>query len=111
MSTHQGRDLREAANGELAARLSPRYLDEHCVLPLGIDADGALSTAVGGPLDPTVTDELARVFGRRLRLVEMPVAEIQAAILSAPREPAAEAGDALDGAADGVEDLRALANQ
>ena len=83
MSATQGRDLREAANGPLAARLSPRYLDEHCVLPLGIDADGALATAVGGPLDSTVSDELARLFGRPLRLVQLPAGEIQAAILSA----------------------------
>jgi type II secretory ATPase GspE/PulE/Tfp pilus assembly ATPase PilB-like protein len=89
VSSTQGRDLREAANGPLASRLSPRYLDEHCVLPLGIDPDGALATAIGGPLDPTVSDELARLFGRRLRLIEMPAGEIQAAILSAQRQPAA----------------------
>jgi type II secretory ATPase GspE/PulE/Tfp pilus assembly ATPase PilB-like protein len=104
-------DLRAAAGGPLAQRLSPRYLDEHCVLPLGVEADGALAAAAAGPLDPTVTDELARVFGRRIRLVEMPAAEIQAAILSAPREPPAEANGGAGAAADGVEDLRALANQ
>jgi general secretion pathway protein E len=111
-TAHPATDLRAAAGGPLAQRLSPRYLDEHCVLPLGVDADGALSTAVGGPLDPTVTDELVRVFGRRLRLIEMAAAEIQSAILSAPREPAAEmGGDAPETFAEGVEDLRALANQ
>ncbi len=115
MSTNQGRDLREAANGPLALRLSPRYLDEHCVLPLGIDADGALATAVGGPLDPTVSDELSRLFGRRLRLVEMPAGEIQAAILSAQRD----LGDAEDDAdlvvtaeqTEPIDDLRAGASQ
>ncbi|MCI0433743.1 MAG: GspE/PulE family protein [Gemmatimonadetes bacterium] len=117
MSANQGRDLRQAAAGPLAARLSARYLDEHCLLPLGIDADGALMTAVGGPLDPTVSDELARLFGRRLRLIEMPAGEIQAAILSvrreagtAPGRPAAK-GDLPAGDGEGVEDLRALANQ
>ena len=94
LSTHQGRDLREAANGPLAARLSPRYLEEHCVLPLSIDADGTLATAVGGPLDPTVADELSRLFGRPLRLVELPAGEIQAAILSTQRENANQNGNA-----------------
>ena len=117
MSANQGRDLREAASGPLALRLSPRYLDEHCVLPLGIDADGALATAVGGELDPTVSDELSRVYGRRLRLVPMPAGEIQGAILSAQRETAGGddemAPDLLvngeGGGATG--DLHALANQ
>jgi type II secretory ATPase GspE/PulE/Tfp pilus assembly ATPase PilB-like protein len=107
-------DLRAAAAGGLALRLSPRYLEEHCVLPLRVDADGALAAAVGGPLDPTVTDELARVFGRRLRLIELPATDIQAAILSAPREWSDERsarGTSSAPVANGVEDLRALANQ
>jgi len=114
MSAPKGRDLREAANGELAARLSPRYLDEYCLLPLGIDADGLLATAVGGPLDPTVTDELARLFGRKLRLIEMPAAEIQAAILSARRGGAGEESQADAPAHDLPEtatDLQALASE
>ncbi|MBM4184957.1 MAG: type II/IV secretion system protein [Gemmatimonadetes bacterium] len=118
MSADSGRDLREAANGPLAARLSTRYLDEHCVLPLGIDADGALATAVGGPLDPTVSDELVRLFGRRLRVIEMPAGEIQAATLSAQREADAASGDGLvtpnapnGDEGDALDDLRALASQ
>ena len=105
-------DLRAAARGPLAVRLAPGYLDQHGVLPLAIEPDGALATAAAGPLDPTVTDELARVFGRRVRVVEMPAAEIQAAILSAPR--AAPSGTDLGGAAaapEGVEDLRARASE
>jgi type II secretory ATPase GspE/PulE/Tfp pilus assembly ATPase PilB-like protein len=115
VATHQpGRDLREAANGSLAQRLSSRYLDEHCVLPLGIEADGALATAVGGPLDPTVSDELVRVFGRPLRLIEMPAGEIQAAILAAQREAEPEPGESFNGSAPeegALDDLRALASQ
>jgi len=117
VSANQGRDLRQAASGPLALRLSPCYLDEHCVLPLGMDPDGALAVAVGGPLDVTVSDELTRVFGRRLRLIEMPAGEIQAAILSAQREAnSAEGNGAADPAAgdaegDAIDDLRALANQ
>jgi type II secretory ATPase GspE/PulE/Tfp pilus assembly ATPase PilB-like protein len=108
-----GRDLREAANGPLARRLSSRYLDEHCVLPLAVEADGALATAVGGPLDPTVSDELVRVFGRALRLVEMPAGEIQAAILAAQQDSTPEVGEATNGAGaeGGLDDLRELASQ
>ena len=106
-------DLRAAAASELAQRLSPRYLDEHCLLPLGIADDGALVTAVGHPLDATVTDELARLYRRPLKLVERPAAEIQAAILAArraePEEPVVERiGD--DESAP-LDDLRALATQ
>ena len=112
MSATPARDLRAAASGPLAMELSPRYLDEHCLIPLGIDPDGALATAVGGEIDPTVSDELIRLFGRPLRLVEMHAGEIQAAILAADR------GEGANGAAaspepdgDALGDLRALANQ
>jgi len=110
-------DLRTAAAGELALRLSPRYLDEHCLLPLGIGDDGALITAVGRPLDPTVTDELARLYRRPLRLVQHPAAEIQAAVFAARRSDSeavaadpdlATASHAVDAPLD---DLRALATQ
>jgi type II secretory ATPase GspE/PulE/Tfp pilus assembly ATPase PilB-like protein len=110
-------DLRTAAAGELALRLSPRYLDEHCLLPLGVADDGALITAVGRPLDPTVTDELSRLFRRPLRLVPHPAAEIQAAVLAARRTDAAQvtAEPELAAASNGVDapldDLRALATQ
>jgi general secretion pathway protein E len=106
-------DLRTAAASELAQRLSPRYLDEHCLLPLGIAEDGALVTAVGRPLDATVTDELARLYRRRLKLVERPAAEIQAAILAArraePEESIVERVGDDDSAP--LDDLRALATQ
>src|SRR5207248_10143044 len=96
--------------------LSPRYLEEHCLLPLGIDGDGALALAAGGTLDDTVRDELARLYGRPLRIVEAPEGEIRAAILGAHREVAAPPngsgaatlGDRADETSD---DLRALASQ
>jgi type II secretory ATPase GspE/PulE/Tfp pilus assembly ATPase PilB-like protein len=109
--------LREAAAGSLAGMLSPRYMDEHRLLPLAVDPDGALAVAVGGALDPTVSDELVRVFGRPLRLVEAPAGEIQAAILSVRRQSPAPGGEPEAGPAaandDGAapDDLRALANQ
>jgi general secretion pathway protein E len=105
MNEYQAKDLREAANGPLAARLSPRYLDEHCLLPLAIDAEGAVATAVAGAIDATVRDELVRVFGRPLRLIEMPAGEIQAALLAANRLPAVTNGNAAP------DDVHALANQ
>jgi general secretion pathway protein E len=110
-------DLREAALAPLAQRLSSRYLDEHCLLPLGVDESGALATAVGGPVDETVTDELRRVYQRPIRLVEMPAGEIQAAILAARRDASTADGDAIAEVASGadgdepLDDLRALASQ
>jgi len=109
-------DLRAAATGELALRLSPRYLDEHCLLPLGVGDDGALITAVGRPLDPTVTDELSRLYRRPLRLVQHPAAEIQAAVLAARRGDAESLSAEPDatptnGADAPLDDLRALATQ
>ena len=110
-------DLRTAAAGELAMRLSARYLDEHCLLPLGIDDDGAIVTAIGRSVDPTVTDELARLFRRPLRLVSYPAAEIQAAVLAARRTPveatisAAAESQLAAGADPPLDDLRALATQ
>jgi general secretion pathway protein E len=110
-------DLRTAAAAELALRLSPRYLDEHCLLPLGIGDDGALITAVGRPLDPTVTDELSRLYRRPLRLIQHPAAEIQAAVLAARRSDAESVAAEPDltagsGGVDApLDDLRALATQ
>ena len=64
------RDLRDAAMGVLARTLSPRYLEEHTLLPLGVDDDGAVLLAVSGVPDWTVLDELSRLFKRPIRLVE-----------------------------------------
>ena len=108
-------DLRAAAAGALAARLSPRYLEEHCLIPLGLEDDSTLTAAAGMPLDPTVLDELSRIFERPVRVVPVEAAEIRAALLAArPAAPAdtetiAPAPD--DAAAVAVGDLRALANE
>ncbi|MDX2183254.1 MAG: GspE/PulE family protein [Gemmatimonadaceae bacterium] len=103
------RDLREAAVGPWARRLSPRYLSEHVLLPLGADASGTVIVAAAEPPDATVLDELARLFGAGVRWEAHPAGAIQAAILAAEREvPAATAGDAADAPLD---DLRALAAQ
>ncbi|AHG91940.1 type II secretion system protein E [Gemmatirosa kalamazoonensis] len=106
------RDLRAAAQGDLAASLPAAWLAAHLVLPLGIADDGALLVAAAGTPDPTVRDELARRFGRRLRLVDAPAAELEAALLAARPEAAVDV--AVDGDAeydDASGDLRALANQ
>ncbi len=108
------RDLRDAATGELARRLSPRYLEEHGVLPLGIDDSGAVVLAVGATPDVTVLDELGRLFARPVRIVEHAAGEIQAALLTAEREtPSAEATAMAieDGEEQPLDDLRALAEQ
>jgi general secretion pathway protein E len=115
-----GRDLRAAAVGPLAHRVSPKYLEEHTLLPLGVAEDGSLLVAVSGPLDPAVADELRQTYGRRISLVEAPAAEIQSAILSASNEAPAAMRVADLRAADlevlapeeeAIDDLRALASQ
>ena len=108
------RDLRDAAIGVLARRLSPRYLEEHTVLPLGVDTDGALVLAVGAVPDSTVLDELGRLFERPIRLVEHPIGEIQAALLTAERETPSDDAMAIaasDADDQPIDDLRALAEQ
>ncbi len=112
------RDLRTAAAGPLAQRLSPKYLEQHCLLPLEVAADGSLRVAVGRPLDPTVVDELRLTFQRPVTLLDVPAAEIEAAVLSAQSEADStgidlEAVDiaAGDGEREALDDLRALASQ
>jgi len=98
----------------LARRLSPRYLEEHTLLPLGVDDAGALVLAVGATPDSTVLDELGRLFGRQIRVIQHPAGEIQAALLTAEREaPEAMSLDvsATDGDDQPLDDLRALAEQ
>jgi len=92
--TFRRSELRDAALGPLASKLSLRYLEEYCVLPLSVDPEGTVATAVGRAIDATVSDELSRVFGRRLRLVETPASEVLAAIMSARHERERSQGDA-----------------
>src|SRR5207248_10118450 len=75
-------ELRAAVSGPLAQRLSPKYLAEHCLVPLEIDPAGDLIIAAGASLDPTVVDELGWAYGRHVRVVPAPAAELQSAILS-----------------------------
>jgi general secretion pathway protein E len=107
-------DLQAAAAGPLAARLSPRYLEEHRLIPLDIDANGVLTVAAGKVLDVTVLDELSRVFARPVRIVATEAAEIRAALLAA--RPATSAAPEAVASANGDDvvasgDLRALANE
>lgn len=109
------RDLREAASGPLASRLSAKYLEQHCLLPLEIEPDGALATAVGAPLDSSVVDELSRFFGRELRLIQTPASEVLAAIMSARRESVQAPGNGrakpTPKSPEALDDIEALANQ
>lgn len=114
------RDLRAAAVGPLAQRLSPKYLEEHSLLPLAVAEDGSLLVAVGSTLDPDVAYELRQTYGRRLTCVQAPPAEIHSAILSASNEAPATSRVADLRAADlevlgpeeeAIDDLRTLASQ
>ena len=113
-------DLRAAAAGPLAQRLSPKYLEEHCLLPVGVNDAGELLVAAGEVPDPTVIDELCWTYDRRVKLVDAPAAEIHAAILSAQAESPTEVqatdlrgGDlvVLAEEEETIDDLRTLANQ
>ena len=113
-------DLRRAATEPLALELSPKYLEEHCILPLGIDAGNRIVLACGEPLDPSVVDELTWTYSRQVRLVDAPAAEIQTAVMGAQRDASTSlrATDARGGDLellatddDALDDLRALANQ
>src|SRR2546429_6850543 len=75
-------ELGAAVAGPLAQRLSPKYLAEHCLVPLEIDPAGEVIIAAGAPLDPTVVAGLCWAYGRRVRVVPAPAAELQSAILS-----------------------------
>ncbi len=99
--------LREAAAGPLAAELPARFLEQHAILPLHIDAQGMVVVAAAGPLDPMVADALRRRFGREVRVVDATRNEVQAALLAAPRE-AAVATESV--AAPILGDLRAQAD-
>jgi general secretion pathway protein E len=109
-------ELRVAAVGALAQRLSPRYLEEHCLVPVAISDAGALVVAAAAPPDPTVIDELAWLYERPVTIVDAPAEDIQAAVMSAQSESAAEvkASDSLIVLSDEeehIDDLRALASQ
>lgn len=100
--------LREAANGPLAAELPPRFMEQHAVLPLRVEADGALLLAAARTPDETVLDALQRRFGRPVRVLEVASNDLQAAILGARRS----ADPVIEVASDdpGLGDLRAQAD-
>ena len=119
-ATRSATDLRAGAAGSLARRLSPKYLDEYCLIPLSITETGELVIAAGGPLDPTVLDELSWLYERPVRVIDAAAAEIHAAVMSAQSDEPIDAAvaDPRDGdmvllAEDDatIDDLRALANQ
>ncbi len=115
MSSVDAAALRAAAQSELATRLPASWLAAHLVLPLGVADDDALLVAAAAMPDETVRDELARRYGRRVRIVEAPAAEVEAALLAARPPDAAAIDVAAQSASDDDDesggDLRALANQ
>ncbi|MGQ0643103.1 MAG: GspE/PulE family protein [Gemmatimonadaceae bacterium] len=109
-------DLREAAAAEWAQRLSPRYLDQHCLLPLGTAEDRSLLVAAGEAVSQSTLDELELLFERPIRLVETSAAEIRAAILAVGRELTSPHTNDSNGATlelddATLDDVRALASQ
>lgn len=110
-----GRDLRAAAAAELALRFPARWLEEHTVLPLDLDTDGIVVVAASGAVSTTISDALQRTLRAAVRFVTVPESEIRAALLATDRGGTSDAGDiAIDGstdAAEGVDDLRALASR
>jgi type II secretory ATPase GspE/PulE/Tfp pilus assembly ATPase PilB-like protein len=101
-------DLRVAARAPLAQQMGARWLAAQRVLPVG-EEDGHVLVAAAGPAGPLVSDALMRAFGKPIRWITRPAAEIEAALL------AAEAGDVADAAggllAVDADDLRALATE
>jgi general secretion pathway protein E len=121
-ATLSATDLRAAAAAPLAHRLSAKYLEEHCLLPLAITESGDLLIAAGMTLDPTVLDELSWTYERRVHVVEASAAEIHGAVLSAQSDSAIDlrGADSRGGGEDlivlteeeaTIDDLRALASQ
>jgi general secretion pathway protein E len=92
-------------------------------LPVTTAENGELLLASGGPIDPTVADELCWTYERPVRCVPADAAEIHAAILSEQSEPVTDLAAAdVPGIApndlvvvgdeeDTIDDLRTLANQ
>ena len=103
------RDLREAAAGPLARALPARWMEQHAMLPLGVNEAGAVVLAAAGAVDATVLDELQRRFQRAIVVVAHPAGELQAALLTAERNLASPR--AADGDDAPLDDLRALAAQ
>jgi general secretion pathway protein E len=113
-----GRDLRAAANGELALRFPARWLEEHTILPLGIDDKGVVAVAVAGEVDVNVSDALQRSLRAPLRFVTVAAGELRAALVATERASIAAGSDARVGlddefadASEAVDDLRALASR
>ncbi|NIR42828.1 MAG: multicopper oxidase domain-containing protein [Gemmatimonadetes bacterium] len=111
-------DLRSAAAGPLARRLSPKYMEQHSLLPLELQ-NGTLLVAAGSPLDPATIDELSWTYEARVKLVDAPAAEIHAAIMSVAGSTGGGLPADLQGAdvqvvteeEEAFDDVRALATQ
>ncbi|MEP6764614.1 MAG: GspE/PulE family protein [Gemmatimonadaceae bacterium] len=107
-----GRDLRAAASGELALRFPARWLEEHTVLPLEVNADGTVSVATAGNVDSTVLDALQRTFSAAVRFVNVSAAELRAALVATERSSAsATDSHELADDSDALDDLRAMASR
>ena len=106
-----GRDLRSAAAGELALRFPARWLEEQCVLPLEVSANGTVSVAAADAVDISVLDALQRTLKARVEFVSVAAGEIRAALLATERQPSQSGSGGANTAPDDVDDLRALASR
>lgn len=111
--------LAAAAKGQLASRLSHKYLLEYRVLPIDIDRNDMLRVACDPQVDPSVIDELECIFSRKVTRLSRSPDEIESAVLAAQAEMPIDAGaDLREGDVEilapddeAIDDLQALANQ
>lgn len=107
----EGRDLRSAAAGELALKFPARWLEEHSVLPLEMNSDGAVVVATAGDVGAAIVDALQRALKARVQFVTVAGGEIRAALLATERQHNTSP-NANDGVTpEDVDDLRALASR
>lgn len=99
----------------LPARLGPRFLRHHRVLPVAEEGEAGLLLATADPLDPYPARAVAFATGRSVRLAVAAAGDIEAALdrLHAAPEAAAAPDQALAGSAslDDSERLRDLASE
>ncbi len=103
----------------LSARITPDFLEEHCILPLNIDGAALNIGAWREPVDPDALYQLEMLLGARARVIHVDEAFARPAIRSVYGESSAQA--LIDSVGDGarpvdddalpIDDLRAQANE
>ena len=107
------RALREAAAGALAQRFPSRWLEEHAVVPLSLNA-GTAYVAAEGPLPALVADALARTLQARVVVRTHSASDIRAALVATSRSSVASRDSSallVGDQTESLDDLRALASR